>query len=442
VLTKIVLKNFKLHANTEIEAAPITVFIGPNNSGKSSIFQACLLWRQAATRGSHILCAPWTTGVDPFVFAEDQLIDIGDFQQVVRHGEREISIRIVGSYPAGKTIEYGPGPTTGEFEVRIRENNLVYHRGTIDYRIDALDIEKRFSWEWTRSRQPGQVGFPVQPAKNVSLVLVPSNVFSLIGQVNWTSSGPVQISPEENIALSELANRFHESVRTLLSCVHPVFPIRGFEQVTYPFPATPATSADRMGVADRAIALVSVLASNRAIQRQLSAWLERLLGISIDVEQKALHRGTLLSSSSDNGSLGSLFSNEGTGTSQLPFILVPIGLTPEGETIFLSEPEVHLHPKLQVEVARLLLRLAKEEKRQFFVETHSEHLLHALLNAVAIGALDRKDLAIYYFENKDGTAVTKRLNVDERGGVEGGLPGFFDQSLDELSEYLSALKNK
>lgn len=440
MLTKIALKNFKLHAETEIEAAPITVFIGPNNSGKSSIGQALLLWRQAAARGSSVLCTPWTKGVDPFVFAEDQLIDIGEFDQVARHGEREISIHLSGHYPPDKRIEYGPGPTSGDFEVRVRANQLVYHRGKMDYQVSAL--RSQFSWEWIWGRQPSQVAFVVQPASNLNLVLAASNAFSLIGQVKWTMPGPRSISPEENIATSELANRFHESVLTLLNSVHPVFPIRGFEQVTYPFPATPARSADRMGVADRAIALVSVLASNRAIQRQLSDWLGGLLGINIDVEQKAEHRGTLLSSSSDSRSLGSLFSNEGTGTSQLPFILVPIGLTPPGETIFLSEPEVHLHPRLQVEVGRLLLRLAKEEKRQFFVETHSEHLLHALLNAVATGTLERKDLAIYYFENKDGKAVTTRLKVDEQGGVEGGLPGFFDQSLDELSEYLAALKNK
>ena len=52
----------------------------------------------------------------------------------------------------------------------------------------------------------------------------------------------------------------------------------------------------------------------------------------------------------------------------------------------------------------------------------------------------RDDLAIYYFENKEGTAKVSPLKVDERGGVEGGLPGFYDQSLTELSDYLDALK--
>lgn len=77
---------------------------------------------------------------------------------------------------------------------------------------------------------------------------------------------------------------------------------------------------------------------------------------------------------------------------------------------------------------------------QFFIETHSEHVLHRLLQAVAVGELARNDLTIYYFENKEGKAETRRLNIDEKGGVEGSLPGFFDQSLDELTDYIEALK--
>jgi cytochrome c1 len=54
--------------------------------------------------------------------------------------------------------------------------------------------------------------------------------------------------------------------------------------------------------------------------------------------------------------------------------------------------------------------------------------------------LAQEDLTIYYFENKQGRAEARKLKIDDKGGVEGGLPGFFDQSLDELTEYLDALK--
>jgi predicted ATPase len=135
-----------------------------------------------------------------------------------------------------------------------------------------------------------------------------------------------------------------------------------------------------------------------------------------------------------------LFLNEGTGANQLPFILVPIALAQPKETILLSEPEAHLHPKAQCELMRMLLTVAKKEKIQFFIETHSEHVLHVLLHAVAKGELATDNLAVCYFKNENGKAQVTKLKIDERGGVEGGLPDFFDQSLGELSEYLDALR--
>ena len=152
-------------------------------------------------------------------------------------------------------------------------------------------------------------------------------------------------------------------------------------------------------------------------------------------------RVTIWAESSDGGRGRTLFANEGTGANQLPFILVPIALAKPGESILLSEPEAHLHPGAQSYLTAMLLEVSRRAELQFFIETHSEHVLHRLLHAVAKGELARNDLTIYYFpEPKDGKADPRPLKIDEKGGVEGGLPGFFDQSLDELTEYLEALK--
>lgn len=122
----------------------------------------------------------------------------------------------------------------------------------------------------------------------------------------------------------------------------------------------------------------------------------------------------------------------------MPFILIPIGMTAPQGSILLSEPEAHLHPKAQSELTSLLLKISQKENRQFVIETHSEHVLHAFLHAVAKGDLEKSKLAIYYFENDQGTAKVVPLEIDDLGRVKGGLPGFFEHSLAELSDYLDA----
>ena len=195
-----------------------------------------------------------------------------------------------------------------------------------------------------------------------------------------------------------------------------------------------------MVLSDRAVALASIMAYDRSMEQRLSDWLEELLQIRIEFRLVPGRRVAVRCFPSTSRGTETLFANEGTGANQIPFILVPVGLTPPGESILLSEPEAHLHPKAQASLVSLILRIAEKEGRQFFVETHSEHILHSFLLAVAKGQLARADLGIYYFENRNGTAQVRRLEVDDRGRVDGGLPGFFEHSLTELSELLDSLK--
>lgn len=88
--------------------------------------------------------------------------------------------------------------------------------------------------------------------------------------------------------------------------------------------------------------------------------------------------------------------------------------------MLISELEAHLHPRAQSDLARLFIRISSTEKKQLLIETHSEHMLNALLHAVAKGDLKTHDIAMYYFEPKERTVEVRRLGVDEYGSVEAG----------------------
>jgi predicted ATPase len=54
MLTKIRIQNFKQFDDVEIELGPVTVLIGPNNSGKTTVLQALMLWYTAFQKFSEI----------------------------------------------------------------------------------------------------------------------------------------------------------------------------------------------------------------------------------------------------------------------------------------------------------------------------------------------------------------------------------------------------
>ncbi len=443
MISRISLKNFKLHASTVIEAAPITVFIGPNNSGKSSLLQALLALRQAAGWTAEFFC--------PSPNQARQIVDLGQFKDVVRHGESEIQIGLAGRLEREKPAELGTVIPL-EFDVYIRENRLAYHRGYLEYSLpkrpprirtwegeDALEepTQGKIEWEWAgrNAKVAGIYG------EGASLAFSSSAKFRLINftELEFETSRP-NLPAEKVTALQDFGAYLGEAPVKLLNSLHPIFPLRGFEEAGYALPDEAPASLDQLTLSQRAMVLASILAYNRDIERRVSGWLEELVGIRIEHELVRGKRVTFRTERAGARDSGTLLLNEGTGANQLPFILLPIGLTPPKETIFLCEPEAHLHPKAQTHLVRLLLEIAKKEARQLFIETHSEHILHALLHAVPKGQLQLDQLAIYYFENVSGVAQVRRLEVNSKGQVEGGLPGFFEHSLTELAEYLEALK--
>ncbi|NJE60399.1 AAA family ATPase [Thermococcus sp. 21S7] len=128
----------------------------------------------------------------------------------------------------------------------------------------------------------------------------------------------------------------------------------------------------------------------------------------------------------------------GAGLAALFPIVVALSFYPEGSTIFIEHPEMHLHPKLQYELAEFFLMVSEKRDYQLIIETHSEHLLYGLLNAVAQKRMKPEELTIYSTRKENGKSVFEKMTVHEDGSLEGNISDFLEADINAFLDWLKA----
>lgn len=118
-------------------------------------------------------------------------------------------------------------------------------------------------------------------------------------------------------------------------------------------------------------------------------------------------------------------SDAGFGISQLmPVIIGDVELGNDS-TLYISQPEVHLHPKAQANFGDYLARQIKLNKR-YVIETHSEYLLNRLRLAIVKGELAENDVKIYYMSQENGETQLSTISFNKSGQIAGAPQDFFD----------------
>ena len=178
---------------------------------------------------------------------------------------------------------------------------------------------------------------------------------------------------------------------------------------------------------------------NELARDAASEMTDRLVGL---IPGARLHRGVVLVNNTSGISVRPW--DVGVGISQILPVVVA-ALDPDRPAITaIEQPELHLHPRIQVELGDLF---AQEIDRGgiFLIETHSEHLLLRLMRRMrqttdgtrGEGApeLRPEDIAVYIVEidpQGDQTLI-REMPLNERGELVKAWPGgFFEEDLREI----------
>ncbi|MBL7253862.1 N-6 DNA methylase [Paractinoplanes lichenicola] len=461
LLTEVRLANFKsFGADTRVPLAPLTLVYGANSAGKSSVLQALLLLKQSIGQRGLVTQGP--------------VADVGGFAGVVhRHTGESVGLGFTyGALPSW----IPPGGTADP--ARLRDILWTFGedgRGTLRrtrFGVDdlalsfsrsdpedagSLVVELGEAWPAvagggllypfeTRGTEHEQEARRVAGAlrrRGVTELalrsdgLLPTTETMLDRRAVAGLAEPDRRRLEAYAArLGRLAGGVSTEIRALLDSVVWLGPLRSAPRRFYDRSSEAGSSGDGGHVA-------MFLFDNATAADQVNEWLERM-GVPYSLAVLPLGTGGGLSVVGDlvavvltdrRTGVGITPADVGFGISQILPIIVE-SLARQESIILVEQPETHLHPRLQAELADLFIEATRPGGRgnQLIVETHSEHLILRTQRRIREGAVDAAHVSVVYVDQDErGRTTARRLRLNDKGDFLDDWPhGFFDERLDEL----------
>jgi energy-coupling factor transporter ATP-binding protein EcfA2 len=414
MFTRLRLINFKAWRDTgDLALKPVTMLLGTNSSGKSSLIQSLLLLKQTVQspdRTVHL-----NLGGDEV----NDLFNFGSFDDVLNQAAaspRQFSIAFDFMRDDHERIKQGGfecsyGQTSSG---SVAVQTLKLHTGS--RRFQAVRRDKgAFSILVDDEAQPRMKGRDCAPERSIALS---ADVIARLDK-----DGPLA----EDLSLA---------IRRELESISYLGPLRRKPERDYPWNKTKPGDVGSDGRAAIDALLASALLKGEeqnVVVEGVSKWLKRMkVATQLEVRQQGRSNRYELVVHRDGVACN--LRDVGIGVSQVMPVLVVAYFAPRGSTIILEEPEIHLHPLAQSVLAELFVEVSRQRGVQFIVETHSEHLFRRMQTLVAGKKVSTNDVALYFVERKGKSAELRTLQIDEFGRVSNWPEGFFGDALGETRE--------
>lgn len=128
----------------------------------------------------------------------------------------------------------------------------------------------------------------------------------------------------------------------------------------------------------------------------------------------------------------------GFGLSQVLPVVVALHAARPGQLVYIEQPELHLHPNAQVQLA-VLLQEAISRGVRVVIETHSSVLLKAIQVAVAEGTLRPEEVILHWFtRGADGATELLTSGLDGTGAYGDWPVDFADVEMDIERRFINA----
>lgn len=386
MIDRLTLTNFRAFKEQSFRLKKLNIFVGRNNSGKSSALSALNLLAQTLKEDE----------LDGTPLILNGVYDkLGTFIDVVNgnHPRRKIGIE----------IEYDGFCVKTEFKYRTQRRQIelaqfeLFEKGEQVYRF----TQRKDAYEISIHGTPLERLIPDQQKRRPRF----RNFWPIrFSQLTRNSQAVNNKVVSDKLAKAERSLFFAKlGMEEYFTNFDSLSPFRDKPQRTYLYSGETAKDIGVSGT-NTAIMLSSDAAKRGAQKKNLvegiSNWFH-YTGIAkgLSVESLTPRHFEICLISNDNSRHN--ICDVGFGCSQvLPVLTAGLNLfhdeSANGRRILIvQEPEIHLHPNAQAAMGSFFVNLASKGG-QLFIETHSDNLILRIARHVALGDIEPADVAIFY----------------------------------------------
>ena len=421
MLTDLRLSNFRVFDDeVKIRFRPITVLIGRNSSGKSSIIKFLLMLQQS---------------MDParsqFLTAEGDKVNLGVFSELKNKLTRKRSLRFE--------------LTTKYTDIRPKGTLLTELDLPEDFDVNRLIYRTSAVISYSRKASIGEASFGLFDEKSgETLLRIDSKILddSVFGQ---HASDPDLAeplphpddyagSPEQFVELMDQRTtsllRYSAEVQVIGTLKHQIdslrhlLPVRTESQRVIVVSPPPVDNVGKIG--EFALPhLHQIATGNQEAYEFILPYLRSVAGI--DKVNFKTSSGFVSRAFAKNITTGAdvLIADYGFGVSQCLPIFVQGVIMPRYTTLMVEQPEAQLHPTAQLELGNFFADLWKRRNVGSIIETHSSNVLLRLRRLIANGELSPNDVSVAFFtfdDNNQNMPIVRNLDVNDNGSMDAGLP--------------------
>lgn len=182
-------------------------------------------------------------------------------------------------------------------------------------------------------------------------------------------------------------------------------------------------------------AIAEVLKDDSTLKNKVNNWLKKF-GVQVNVEE---FKEVINHLKVKQNNLNLDITDVGFGISQILPVIIQGFLTSDNSTTIIEQPEIHLHPKMQADLADLFIDIVKNTtSKKLIIETHSEYLLKRLRRRISEGKIDSKKVAICLIDpqQEEKGAQIKELKIQDKGFFEWPIDFYGGELLADTTEFL------